>query len=80
MLAENQLFHFNDYITAGSGLDISRVPNSIVLGKGLAEKLMADVGDVVQVTTSKGERFHYGWLVIFNRVLQNWIKCRVMHR
>ena len=57
VLAENKLFHFNDYITAGSALDISRVPNSIVLGKGLAEKLMADVGDVVQVTTSKGERF-----------------------
>ncbi|MCY7311363.1 MAG: ABC transporter permease, partial [Chitinophagaceae bacterium] len=56
-LAENRLFHFNDYITAGSGIDISRVPNSIVLGKGLAEKLLAEVGDVVQVTTSKGERF-----------------------
>lgn len=55
--AENKLFHFNDYITAGSGIDISQVPNSIVLGKGLAEKLLADVGDVVQVTTSKGERF-----------------------
>lgn len=57
VLAENKLFHFNDYITAGTGIDISRVPNSIVLGKGLAEKLLADVGDVVQVTTSKGERF-----------------------
>jgi len=57
VLAENKLFHFNDYITAGSGIDISRVPNSIVLGKGLAEKLLAEVGDVVQVTTSKGERF-----------------------
>lgn len=56
-LAENKLFHFNDYITAGSGMDINRVPNSIVLGKGVAEKLLADVGDVVQVTTSKGERF-----------------------
>jgi lipoprotein-releasing system permease protein len=57
VVAENKLFHFNDYITAGLGIDISRVPNSIVLGKGLAEKLLADVGDVVQVTTSKGERF-----------------------
>jgi lipoprotein-releasing system permease protein len=56
-VAENKLFHFNDYITAGTGIDISRMPNSIVLGKGLAEKLLADVGDVVQVTTSKGERF-----------------------
>jgi lipoprotein-releasing system permease protein len=55
--AENRLFHFNDYITAGLGINISRIPNSVVLGKGLAEKLLAEVGDVVQVTTSKGERF-----------------------
>lgn len=55
--AESRLFHFNDYITKGSGLDISKVPNSIVLGKALAEKLLADIGDVVQVTTAKGDRF-----------------------
>lgn len=61
-VAESKLFNFNDYITAGSGMDISRVPNSIVMGKGLAEKLLADVGDVVQVTTSKGERFPL-WIV-----------------
>jgi len=55
--AENKLFHFNDYITAGRGPDLSKVSNSIVLGKGLAEKLLADIGDMVQVTTAKGERF-----------------------
>ena len=54
---ESRLFHFGDYITSGSGIDISRVPNSIVIGKGLAEKLLADIGDMVQVTTAKGERF-----------------------
>jgi lipoprotein-releasing system permease protein len=55
--AENKLFHFNDYIVAGMGTDLSKVSNSIVLGKGLAEKLLADIGDMVQVTTAKGERF-----------------------
>ena len=55
--AESKLFHFNEYITFGTAADISKVPNSIVLGKGLADKLMADIGDVVQVTTAKGERF-----------------------
>jgi len=55
--AENKLFHFNDYITAGIGSDLGKVSNSIVLGKGLAEKLLADIGDMVQVTTAKGERF-----------------------
>lgn len=55
--AESKLFHFNEYITAGSAADISKVPNSIVLGKGLADKLLADIGDMVQITTAKGERF-----------------------
>lgn len=53
--AESKLFHFNDYITAGKGQDIENVANSIVLGKGLAERLLANPGDIVQVTTSKGE-------------------------
>jgi lipoprotein-releasing system permease protein len=55
--AESRLFHFKDYITDGSGTDISKVPNSIVLGKGLAKMMLADIGDVVQITTAKGERF-----------------------
>jgi lipoprotein-releasing system permease protein len=55
--AEARLFHFNDYITEGSGLDLGKVTNSIVLGKALAEKLLADIGDVVQITTAKGNRF-----------------------
>ncbi|MEO6685631.1 MAG: ABC transporter permease [Dyadobacter sp.] len=54
---ESKLFHFSEYITAGTATDLERVPNSIVLGKGLAEKLLADLGDVVQVTTAKGEIF-----------------------
>jgi lipoprotein-releasing system permease protein len=33
------------------------VPNSIVLGKALAEILLADIGDMVYVTTSTGEIF-----------------------
>lgn len=55
--AESKLFHFNDYITEGSGTDIGKVANSIVLGKGLAERLLAEVGDVIQITTSRGEQF-----------------------
>ncbi len=55
--AENKLFFFNDYITAGIATDIKNVSNGIVLGKGLADKLLANIGDVVQVTTAKGERF-----------------------
>lgn len=52
---ENRLFLFKDYVVAGNYLDLKNIPNSIILGKGAAEKMMADIGDVVQVTTVKGE-------------------------
>jgi len=55
--AESALFNFGDYVTAGSAIDAKNMANSIILGKGLAEILVADIGDVVQVTTVEGERF-----------------------
>lgn len=55
--AESKLFFFNDYIVEGSAMGIKNVSNSIILGKGLAEKLLVNVGDVVQVVTPKGVRF-----------------------
>ena len=63
--AESKLFYFNDYIIDGDGQDIKNVPNSIVLGKGLAEKLLANPGDMVQITTSKGEIFQLKVVAIF---------------
>ncbi|MFD2245205.1 ABC transporter permease [Pontibacter ruber] len=54
---EMRLFNFQDYVTAGSAIDAKNVANSIILGKGLADILVADIGDVVQVTTVEGERF-----------------------
>lgn len=54
---ESKLFFFNDYIIEGNVLDLKNVSNSIVLGKGLADKLLAGVGDVIQVTTGAGEIF-----------------------
>ena len=53
---ENRLFMFSDYVTKGNYLDLKNIPNSIILGKGVADKIAANIGDVVQVTTSKGER------------------------
>lgn len=55
--SESSLFHFSDYVTTGKPLDIQNVSNSLILGKGLADKLLANIGDVVQVTTVKQERF-----------------------
>ncbi len=53
---ESKLFLYKDYVTAGNYLDLKNVANSIILGKGLADILLAAIGDIIQVTTSKGER------------------------
>ena len=55
--AESKLFFFNDYVVKGAAVDIKNVSNSIILGKGLADKLLVNIGDVVQVITSQGEQF-----------------------
>jgi lipoprotein-releasing system permease protein len=55
--AESRFYFFNDYIVQGAAIDIKNVSNSIILGAGLAEKLMVNIGDVVQIITIKGERF-----------------------
>lgn len=73
---ESRLFHFNEYVTTGNAADISRVPNSIILGKGLAEKMLADIGDVVQLTTTKGERFPLKVVGYFQSGLQDFDKTQ----
>lgn len=54
--AENTLFYFKDYVTTGNYIDLKNIPNSIILGKGAATKMQANIGDVIQVTTAKGDR------------------------
>lgn len=55
--AEMKFYRFSDYVTAGNPMDLKYTRNSIILGKPLADKLLAKIGDVVQVTTAQGERF-----------------------
>lgn len=54
--AENNLFYFSTYVTTGNYIDLKNIPNSIILGKAAADKMLAKIGDVIQVTGSKGER------------------------
>ncbi len=56
VVAENELFLFKDYVVAGNYIDLNNIPNSIILGKGVAEKMLVQLGDIIQVTTSRGER------------------------
>lgn len=50
------LFPMGDNMIKGKIEDLGMVSNSVVIGKGLADKLLLDVGDVVQVTTADGDR------------------------
>ena len=52
---EAQLFGFQDYVIEGRVEDLDQL-NTIILGKGVADRMMAKLGDVVQVTTAQGNR------------------------
>lgn len=54
---EIRLFHFSDYVINGNPMNLMRSANTIVLGKGLADQLLVEVGDIVQVTTPAGNHF-----------------------
>ncbi len=73
---ESRLLHFNEYVTSGNPLDLKNVSNSIILGKGLAAKLIANIGDVVQITTSKGERFQLKVIGFFQSGLLEFDKTQ----
>jgi lipoprotein-releasing system permease protein len=55
--AENRLFTFQDYVVAGKTIDLKNIPNSIILGIGAARKMLVQLGDNIQITTSNGTRF-----------------------
>lgn len=54
---ESRLFAFSDYVTEGKYTDLIHVPNSIILGKTAAEKMLLKIGDMVQVSTVGGNLF-----------------------
>lgn len=53
VLAEEKLFQTSDYIIEGKITDLVQ-NNSIIIGKGLADKMLLIIGDRIKVTTSKG--------------------------
>jgi lipoprotein-releasing system permease protein len=62
---ETLLYSFNDYVVAGNAADLKNVANSIILGKGLAERMLVNIGDVVSVTTAKGDQYSLKMVGIF---------------
>jgi lipoprotein-releasing system permease protein len=68
---ENKLFSFQEYVTTGNFMDVVNIPNSIILGKVAAEKMLAEIGDLIQVTTPKGERMQLKVVGYFQSGLQD---------
>ena len=74
--AEVKLFHFNDYVIEGKAEALETVSNSIILGKELARKALAEVGDIVQVVTPQGERFSLKVVGLFQSGIQEYDKTQ----
>ncbi|AWG23210.1 ABC transporter [Flavobacterium faecale] len=53
VVAENTLFKISDYIKEGKLSDLFQ-NNSIIIGKGLSDKMLLSVGDIIKVSTSNG--------------------------
>ena len=53
---EERLFRFTDYLVQGRLADLQG-QNAIVIGKTLADLMLVQLGDNVQLTTARGERF-----------------------
>lgn len=51
--AEEKLFTLSDYIIEGKIADLDQ-NNSIIIGKGLADKMLLVKGDIIKITTAKG--------------------------
>lgn len=73
---ENKLFFFNAYLTEGATDDIEKISNSIILGKGLATQLSANVGDRVRVSTVSGEIFQLKVVGLYQTGIQELDKTQ----
>jgi lipoprotein-releasing system permease protein len=70
---ETQLFGFEEYVIEGRGEDLNQL-NTIILGKGVADRMMAKLGDVVQVTTAQGNRIQLKVVGVFQSGLGDFDK------
>lgn len=62
---ENELFNLEDRLVEGSFRELSTMPNSLVMGVGLAKKLNVAAGDRLYITTENGNNFSVRIVGIF---------------
>jgi len=53
---EEKLFSLSDYVIAGDLQDLATVANTVFIGKGLADKMLVEIGDMIRVTTPAGQQ------------------------
>lgn len=73
---ETRLFAFSQYITEGRAEDLQNIPNSIILGKGLAGRLQVSPGDMITVTTTTGGRYRLKVVGIYQSGLNELDKAQ----
>ncbi|MFM8911866.1 MAG: ABC transporter permease [Flammeovirgaceae bacterium] len=74
--AEVKLYSFGDYVVKGNYSDLINVPNTIILGKPLAEKLMVQLRDLVTISTPQGEQFQLKVVGLYQSGLQDFDKTQ----
>jgi lipoprotein-releasing system permease protein len=73
---ESRLFYFTDYVIEGKATDLKNVANSIILGKGLAKRMQAEKGDVIQISTSLGDRYALKVIGIYQSGISEFDKAQ----
>lgn len=63
--AENSLFNLQAKLVDGSFQELTTMPNSLVMGAGLAKRLNLKTGDRLTLTTEKGNTFYVTVVGIF---------------
>ena len=52
---EEKLFFFSQYVIEGDWHHLKNEKNTIFIGKGIADKLMVGIGDMIQLSSARGE-------------------------
>ncbi|MFI5154185.1 MAG: ABC transporter permease [Chitinophagales bacterium] len=73
---ETSLFTFSQYIVEGRAEDLQQIPNSIILGKGLAARMQVHIGDMVTVTTAAGTRYSLRTVGIYQSGINDFDKVQ----
>ncbi|HMQ74691.1 MAG TPA: ABC transporter permease [Flavobacteriales bacterium] len=76
VMQEIRYYRFADYLTQGDPHDLATGNNTIVLGKGLADMMAADIGETVQVTTATGDRAMLRVVGIFQSGIADYDKVQ----